>query len=248
VELSNRPWVDFDAIRQETDLVIFPTGAVEVYGPHLPAGSDSVVVTHVARQVGEQVNAVILPTMPVGFSRGLGGFPGTLNISPSTVEAFVFETASSLVPWGMKRFLFINNHRGNQTPIDNAAMEMQDRYGVKCAQVFWWDFVAPLIKDIVPGRGHGGEIATAILLAVQPDLVVMDRIKNPPPYGPIPYPDITRYNGGVDRLPHGVGGRPEDVDAEQGKEVMRRGVDRIVAFVNEVFGGPGRGPNSPSPE
>jgi creatinine amidohydrolase/Fe(II)-dependent formamide hydrolase-like protein len=76
----------------------------------------------------------------------------------------------------------------------------------------------------------------------------MDRIKNPPPYDPIPYPDISRYNGGVDRLPHGVGGRPEDVDAEQGKEVMRRGVDRIVNFVKEEFGGPGRGPNTPSQE
>jgi len=243
MDLMNRPWVDYDAFRHETDLAILPTGAVEVYGPHLPTGTDTIVVAHVARQVSEQVGAVLLPTLPVGFSRGLGGFPGTLNISPGTVAAYAREVAESIIPWGIKRFLFINNHRGNLGPINEVAMELQDKYGVVCAQVFWWDFVGPIIKDVIPGRGHGGEIATAMMLHLDPDLVVHDRIKNPPPAVAIPYPDITRYKGGVDRLPHGVGGEPEAVNAEQGEIAVKRGVDRIINFVNEEFGGPGKGAN-----
>ena len=40
--MLEQPWVDFDAMRQETDLVIIPTGAVEVYGHHLES-SEGVV-------------------------------------------------------------------------------------------------------------------------------------------------------------------------------------------------------------
>ena len=70
--MMENPWVDFDAIRQQQDLVIIPTGAVEVYGQHLPAGTDTIVITHVARLVGERLGAPVLPALPVGFSRSLG--------------------------------------------------------------------------------------------------------------------------------------------------------------------------------
>ena len=43
--MMEKPWVDFDALRKETDLVIIPTGAVEVYGQHLPVGTDTVHVS-----------------------------------------------------------------------------------------------------------------------------------------------------------------------------------------------------------
>lgn len=95
--MMEKPWVDFDSIRQETDLVIIPTGAVEVYGQHLPAGTDTIVITHIARQVGEQLGAPVLPTLPVGFSRSLGDFPGTLNVSTNTLMSFAQDTAESVI-------------------------------------------------------------------------------------------------------------------------------------------------------
>lgn len=105
--LMNHPWVDFDALRRETDLAIIPTGAVEVYGLHLPTGTDTMVVTAVAKRVGEALGAPVLPTLPVGFSQSLGDFPGTLNISTATLSAYVRETAESMIKWGYRRLLFI---------------------------------------------------------------------------------------------------------------------------------------------
>ena len=168
--VMNHPWVDFDEIRGKTDLVIIPTGAVEVYGQHLPTGSDTIVVTHVADRVGDELGAPVLPTLPVGFSRSLGDFPGTLNISTNTFMAYVRETAESVINWGFKRILFINSHRGNINPIGEVAMELQDKYGVKCAQVFWWDYAAGLSKDLVTtgahANGHAAEVGTSVLLHV----------------------------------------------------------------------------------
>jgi creatinine amidohydrolase len=239
--MMEKPWVDFDAIRQSTDLVIVPTGAVEVYGQHLPAGTDTIVITHVARLVGDTLGAPVLPTLPVGFSRSLGDFPGTLNISTKTLMAYVQEATESAIAWGFKRVLFLNSHRGNVGPIGEVAMELQDKHGVRCAQVFWWDYVAALVKDVVEtgaqANGHASEIGTSIMMHLEPDFVIRDRIKDQTPTSGVPFADIIQYKGMRARSDSGVVGNPEVASAEKGAEMIQRGVDRIVAFVREEFGG-----------
>jgi creatinine amidohydrolase len=237
--MMHRPWIDFDQTRKRTDLVIIPTGAVEVYGEHLPTGSDTLVITHVANRVAEQLDAPVLPTLPVGFSRSLGDFPGTLNISPDTLSAYLLETAESVITWGFRRILFLNSHRGNIGPIGEVAMELQDRHGVKCAQVFWWDYAAGLTQDIVDSgahaNGHAAEIGTSVLMHLEPELVVTDRIADHTPTTSAAYPDILRYTGMRARSETGCVGDPTVATAEKGAEIVRRGVDRIVAFVRDEF-------------
>ena len=36
-------WTQFDELRKSTKTVILPSGAFEVYGPHMPLGSDTLV-------------------------------------------------------------------------------------------------------------------------------------------------------------------------------------------------------------
>jgi creatinine amidohydrolase len=240
VYLMNQPWVDYDELRQATDLVIIPTGAVEVYGQHLPTGTDTIVATHVAQRVGDVLGAPVLPTLPVGFSRSLGDFPGTLNISTATLSAYVRETAESVIKWGAKRILFVNSHRGNIGPIGEVAMELQDRYQVRCAQVFWWDYAAGLVKDVVEtgphANGHASEIGTSVMLHLQPELVIRERIKDQTPTDSAPYPDFVQYKGMRSRSAFGVVGNPEVATAEKGAEIVQRAVDRIVEFVNSQLG------------
>lgn len=239
--LMEQPWVDFDQLRRRTDLIILPSGAVEVYGEHLPLGTDTIVVTHVARRVGEHLGAPVLPTLPVGFSRSLGDFPGTLSIPTSVLIEYLRALAHSVIPWGARRLLFINSHRGNIGPIGELALELQANHDVRCAQVFWWDYVAALGKDIVEtgphANGHAAEIGTSIMLYLEPDLVVRDRVKDHTPQGGAKYPDITQYQGMKARSPVGTTGNPTVATREKGEELVRRGVDRIVSFVREEFGG-----------
>lgn len=240
VYMLERPWIDFDELRQRSDLLIIPTGAVEVYGRHLPVGTDTIVVTHIARRVGERLDAPVTPTLPVGFSRSLGDFPGTLNISPATLTAYALETAESVLAWGStKRILFINSHRGNIGPIGEVALELQARHGVRCAQVFWWDYVAGLSKDIVDtgahANGHAAEIGTSIMLHLEPDLVVRERIRDETPAGGAPFADIIQYKGMRARSGSGAVGNPAAGSAEKGAELVKRGVDRIIEFVQMEF-------------
>lgn len=237
--MLEQPWSDFDAIREKTDLVIVPTGATEVYGTHLPVGTDTIVVTHIAKLVGAQLGAPVLPTLPVGFSRSLGDFPGTLTVSTATLTAYVRESVESVISWGFRRVLFINSHRGNIGPIGEVAMSLQSNHGVRCAQVFWWDYVAALVKDVVDtgahANGHASEIGTSIMLHLEPDFVVRDRIADHTPTAAVPYADIIQYKGMHARSDTGVVGNPAVATAEKGAEIIRRGVDRIVAFVTDEF-------------
>lgn len=51
-------WVEFDERRKETKTVIIPSGAVEVYGPHLPMGSDIIVSKKIAELVAEKTGGL----------------------------------------------------------------------------------------------------------------------------------------------------------------------------------------------
>ena len=39
-KIREMSWTEFDERRKQTNTVIIPTGACEIYGPHLPMGSD----------------------------------------------------------------------------------------------------------------------------------------------------------------------------------------------------------------
>jgi creatinine amidohydrolase len=85
-------------------------------------------------------------------------------------------------------------------------------------------------------NGHASEIGTSIMLHLEPELVVRERIQDQTPRAALSaYPDIIQYKGMKARSDSGVVGNPEVASAEKGAEMVRRGVDRIVAFVHAEF-------------
>ena len=84
--MQKMTWLQFDRRRKETDLVIVPAGACEVYGPHLPMGSDSLVAEEVAYRVAQEVDAIVSPPITMGESFGLSEYPGTIVIGTETMR------------------------------------------------------------------------------------------------------------------------------------------------------------------
>ena len=68
-------WIEFDKKRQETGLVVIPSGAIEVYGPHMPLGTDIIVAEKISQLIAERVPAIVGPSIEVGESKGLSAFP-----------------------------------------------------------------------------------------------------------------------------------------------------------------------------
>ena len=123
--LKEMSWTTFDKRRKETNLVIITSGAFEVYGPHLPLGSDTLVGVKIAELVSERINSIIGPTLEVGDSAVLDEFPGTITIKPESFKSYLFDCVKSMERWGFKDFLFINPHLGNVPLIEQISYEMQ---------------------------------------------------------------------------------------------------------------------------
>lgn len=224
----------------ELPLVIIPSGAIEVYGPHLPLGSDSVVAAAVARRVAGELGAVCTPLVPVGYSRDLMSHPGTLTVTPDAFRAYFEGICVSLVHWGFRELLFLNTHAGNVGLIDQVALDLTERHEVRCLQIDWWRYANRVAADLMSGGpwvvGHAGELGTSVLLAVAPELVDLTAAVDEEPEGD-PWPSgLERYYAYADYSESGVMGRPSLASAEKGEAIVDRCVTQVCADARRHFG------------
>lgn len=231
-------WEEFDARRKETDLVIVPSGAVEVYGPHLPLGSDIIVAEGVSRLLSEKVPSIVAPSVEVGDSTALDAFPGTLVVRPENLKAVYEDICRSFVGWGFKHFFFVNTHVGNVAPINQLSESLQREHGVKCAAIDWWRFVQPLSEGVVETgspHGHASETGTSVLLHLAEGTVNMKKAPVVEARYEDRYPDIHKYPPFDAFTPNGTIGDGTAGSTEKGRVIVERAVDRMAEFLREVL-------------
>jgi creatinine amidohydrolase len=240
--IQEMSWTEFDERRKTTDTVIIPTGAVEIYGPHLPMGSDSLVAGALALRIAEKTKALVAPTIEMGESSMLLDYPGTLTLKKSTYEAVMDDLCSDLIGYGFKNLMFINGHAGNVDTVNYLARRYKREKGVRCGQVDWWRFAAANGNEIFElkgpmAHGHASECGTSVLLALRPDLVDMTKATRVEPAAEYQtYTDFIRYLSFSDKTPNGIVGDATLGRAEKGKALIDKCVDRIVAYMTHEFG------------
>src|SRR5713226_3514317 len=88
------------AIAPET-LAVFPVGATEQHGPHLPVGTDYLTVEHITRaaaqSVADEIPVIVAPTMPFGSSHHHLPFGGTLSLSTENYFRVIYDLCESLI-------------------------------------------------------------------------------------------------------------------------------------------------------
>jgi creatinine amidohydrolase len=242
IDYAAQSWraIDEQRAKMEQPLVVVPSGATEVYGPHLPLCSDSIVAASVARRVARELGAVCTPVIPVGYSRDLMSHPGTLTVTPDAFLAYFEGICLSLVHWGFEDLLFLNTHAGNVGLIDQVALDLIEEHGVRCLQVDWWRYANRVAADLMSGGpwvvGHAGELGTSVLLEVAPELVDLSAAVDEEPVGD-PWPSgLERYYDYGDFSESGVMGRPSLASVEKGKAIVGRCVEQICRDAREHFG------------
>jgi creatinine amidohydrolase len=83
-------------------------------GPQLPIGTDYYSGEELAKLIAQKTDVLVAPVLMPGISPYHMEFPGTITLSPDTVQRVYFEAAQSLVHHGFRRFLLLNSHTGNQ--------------------------------------------------------------------------------------------------------------------------------------
>jgi len=67
-----------------------------------------------AKLIAQRADVLVAPILFPGISPYHMEFPGTIALSPDTVQRVYFEAAQRLVSHGIRRFLLFSSHAGNQ--------------------------------------------------------------------------------------------------------------------------------------
>ena len=224
-------------------LVVWPVGATEQHGPHLPTGTDAMHVEWVAREAAVRATArgvqvVVAPTLRIGSSEHHLPFGGTMSLPTEAYYRTIRAGVESLVTDGFRRVLVINGHGGNheiiQLVVRDLAVELPD---VHLGAGSWWTvawdaLVAAGAADIGRFPGHAGRFETSLVLAMRPDLVV-----HPLPHRDDPGSTDPRRFGADLRAEHsgswqaidGYGDSPDLASAELGHRWLDVAADAVAA-------------------
>lgn len=162
--------------------VIYPIGATEAHGFHLPVMTDTLCVTEVAHRVSTLTGIPVLPTQSIGMSQGHSRFPGTLSLTQTTLQAVVRDVADAVYRAGFRQILLLNGHQWNEGVLMSIREELRAEYeDLQVRAVAYWKFgETDVYADCpeAPEMLHGEFKETSWVLALRPELVSMDDAVN----------------------------------------------------------------------
>ena len=229
-------------------LIIWPVGALEQHGPHLPVGTDYLTVESLARnaaqQAAGQIPVLVAPTLPFGSSQHHLPFGGTMSLSTEGYYRIVYELAESLIISGFRKIFIVNGHGGNNELVQLVARDLALKHPVNMAAAsYWtvaWDALVALDAH-KPGRlpGHAGAFETSLILALYPDLVQEPRPHRDHVVGSDPRSFYRPYRAeqhGSWQAIDGYSDSPDRGDADLGKAYWTAIVEALATAMVEFYG------------
>ena len=242
---------EVEAFLQAHHTVIVPTGSTEQHGPHGPLLTDVLVPQEVARRIATEVGALVAPPINYALSYPHVGFTGVVHVRIPTFMALIEDLCVSLAAVGFRRIVFLNGHYDNTYAIAYACATARDQLptGVSAFPINYWDGMSSeeAAEFFGPTTGlHANRGETSAVLAINPDLVDMERANAEMP----PFPQVTSAApvhtafffsapGSVHRATHsGTWGDSRESSAEFGErylEVVSRATIRVLDDIERTF-------------
>ena len=178
-ELMSWPEVQ-EAGQRPGATVVWPFGAVEQHGPHLPLATDALfadrLLDAVLLEIDEALPIWRLPLQSFGFSPEHSGFPGTISLSAELILSLVESVGGQLAQLGVHRLVLFNAHGGQIALLQAAARQCRLRAPqLAVLPCFLWSGVSGLDQWLSPAeleRGlHAGQAETSLMLHLHPELV-----------------------------------------------------------------------------
>jgi creatinine amidohydrolase len=221
-------------------VVIFPVGAVEEHGKHLPLCTDSVQAEYVALEVAKKTGCLVVPPLRYGICNAGRNFPGTLSIEFDSLYRITKDILSELARNGFNRIIVLSGHAGSShmtalklaaqnvvQQIDNTSSNRKTRIMVLSDYYFADELKEKLgisLKD-----GHAGAIETARVMSIKPDLIKTK--------GETSFPQMPRFEIVTDPeryFPSGVIGDPTQATASKGQMINEYVIEQVAKLVEEL--------------
>ncbi|WLR49678.1 creatininase family protein [Bacillus tianshenii] len=246
-------WPEVKEAVKDERVAIVPVAMIEEHGYHLPVDTDVVLANEVcmraAKKIPEQV--VVVPTINHGYAPHQMDFPGVISISSKTFINYVVDVCNSLAHQGFKRIILLNGHGSNVSLLHVATRQVMLAYeDVMCVSLSHWDLqpVIDLVEKIREsenpgGINHAGELETSMYLAINEDLVQMDKaVRDLDKYKMSKYFWLDLVGKGEGRIAHmmpywsmisetGVLGDARPSTKEKGEKILQAAEDGFVEFI-----------------
>lgn len=225
-----------DALK-DFPVAILPLGATEQHGHHLPLGTDIYLSKGIARKVSERTGALLLPTLPFGYSWVWRDIPGTVSLQQHHVEAVIKDVARSVAQYGCKMLVLINGHDANNASMKYATRELMDELDMPVIYLFYPNMKKVMGKycdsDTWHGMIHACEFETSLMLALNPELVDMSKAVREYPEKPDLYGKSTISLGDLSKS--GVYGNPELATKEKGEQMLKVFLPDMEKLIMEAY-------------
>ncbi len=168
------------AVLGASSILCLPLGSTEQHGPHLPLDTDALLAEALTARIverhGVRLDLWQLPTLPFGLSREHAWASGTISLSTQTMIALLRDLAREIVRGLPARNLaVINGHGGNRGILEALAQDLRADFGLNLCVLHTMPLAERGLPPGVPDI-HGGRNETAMMLALAPERVRMDRL------------------------------------------------------------------------
>ncbi|HKA03947.1 MAG TPA: mycofactocin biosynthesis peptidyl-dipeptidase MftE [Acidimicrobiales bacterium] len=217
MRLGARTWLEVHAAGPR--LLAVPLGSCEQHGPHLPLDTDTRVAVQLAdRLAAARDDVVVAPALAYGASGEHAGFAGTLSIGQDGLTLVVVELVRSADAFA--GVVLVNGHGGNATAIDHAVTILT----AEGRRVLPW-------SPSVEGDAHAGRTETAVLLALAPSVVRMERAEAGATAPLAELMPALRAGGVASVAANGVLGDPTGASADEGRRMLDAMSVALIAAV-----------------
>src|SRR5262249_43432917 len=162
----------------DRSVVLAPIAACEQHSRHLPTYTDTILVTAVAEGVEQRLpqQVLLLPTLWFGASHHHLRFGATLS---AEVDTHVQMLCELLPPLLLRR----DGDGGNIDTMHVALRRLQPRWHQRVlSAASYWELAEKELAALAEGprkaMGHACEFETSMVLALRPELVRRDQIKD----------------------------------------------------------------------
>ncbi|MCO7175366.1 creatininase family protein [Sporolactobacillus kofuensis] len=238
------------AIDKESAIVFLPTAATEQHGPHLPVGTDSIILSSlidhfIETQTFDEGTLIFAPQLNVGKSNEHMGFAGTITFGTQTYYSVLHDLSGAIAQSGFKKLVLFNSHGGNTDMLNMISRDLRIDFGMDVFVFDWW-FTSFWDKGLEGlkqsgkyGVFHACELETSLMLHAAPETVHMELAVDEEPVEALRDNDFVTlfgpYNAGwktADVTKSGVIGAPTYATAEKGKRLFDYAVKELKNIIS----------------
>jgi creatinine amidohydrolase len=229
-------------VRRDRCVVLAPIAACEQHSRHLATFTDTLLITGVADGVEARLKETVLqlPTLWLGASHHHLRFGATLSARVDTHVNLLCELLEPLLDDGFQRILLLNGHGGNIDTMQMALRRLQPSYRNRIlSAASYWDLAARELAALAEGprkvMGHACEFETSMMLALRPDLVRRDEIRDDAPRDDPVLRGLYLAEDMFQRTDHGAVGYPERASVEKGRAFLNAAIERTAEVVQALL-------------